>query len=31
MDGNMDGEISLQEWNTFFGATIASGTLIKIQ
>ena len=29
MDGNRDSEISLEEWNTFFGVVIASGMLIK--
>lgn len=28
MDGNMDSQISLEEWNTFFGV-VTSGMLIK--
>ena len=28
-DSNMDGEISPEEWNTFFGIVTTSGMLIK--
>ena len=29
MDGDMDSQISQEEWNTFFGVVTASGMLIK--